>query len=267
MARDIETILTIHGLEAENKLVRADVFSRKLQAFLAGLGEADKFANGKRLHRFMIEDLKAGSAVVKVRERQSTRTYPKASGVEAYERAVKAVYNGERAVERLPARLVAHINDLSAGATKQFAHGEVAFDKPENVVRIDEFLQKQSIRAQNAIKAAETGARDPYFQGIAFGSFDGVLKVIDARGQTIRAKLVTTAGGVEIDCVVNRGQVDEAAANFDRRVRVEGTAHYDAQHPLPVRVDVLDIAPVKAAADLKRWRGAFRASDPQDEVW
>jgi hypothetical protein len=268
MAQDAETVLTIHGLDGDNKLVRADVFSRKLRAFLAGLAEADKFANdGKRLHRFMIEDLKKSSAQISVREKQATRDAPKASGVEAYKRALKAVYNGDRSVERLPKRLVANIRSLTTGADKDFEHGEVSFAGGE-VVRLDDFLKRQSDRAADLVVATAVAARDQYFQGTAIGSFDGVLKVIDSRpGQTIRAKLVTTAGEVEIECIVNRAQIDDFKDNFDRRVRIEGTAHYVAESGLPVRVDVSSVTPIKAGADLVRWRGAFRPDDHKGGGW
>ena len=268
MAQGAETILTIHGLDGDNKLVRADVFSRKLRAFLAGLAEADKFVNdGKRAHRFMIEDMKKSSAQIRVREKQSTREHPKASGVAGYERALRAVYNGDRSVERLPKRLVTTIRGLTTGAEKDFAHGEVAFDTPDNVIRIDDFLRKQSERARDLVGAAVAGARVPYFQGIAIGSFDGVLKVIDSRGQTIRATLITTAGAIEIDCIVNPVQLADFKRNFDSRVRIEGMAHYDADHPLPLRVDVHSITLVKAEADLVRWRGAIRRDTSQSEGW
>lgn len=268
MAQDAETVLTIHGLDGDNKLVRADVFARKLRAFLAGLAEADKLANdGKRLHRFMIEDLKKGSAQISVREKQATRDVPKASGVATYERALKAIYNGDRSVERLPKRLVANIRSLTTGADREFAHGEVSFEGKDNVVRIDDFLKKQSDRATELVVAA-ADVRAPYFQGTAIGSFDGVLKVIDSRaGQTIRAKLITTAGEVEIECIVSRTQLAELKDNFDQRVRIEGTAHYVAESGLPIRVDVHSVSPVKAGADLTRWRGAFRLDDRHGEDW
>lgn len=267
MAQHDETILTIHGLDCDNKLVRADVFSRKLRAFLAGLYEADKLANnGRRAHRFMIEDMKKSSAQIRVREKQATREPPRGSGVATYERALKAVYNGDRSVERLPIRLVTHIRSLTTGAEKEFAHGEVAFSGADNVVRIDEFLRKQSARAA---AATTPPTADQFFQGVAVGSFDGVLKVIDSRGgQTIRAKLVTTAGDIEIECIVNRTQLDDFRNNFDQRVRVEGTAHYINDMALPIRVDVHSLTPVKADADLTRWRGAFKPGTPrQGDGW
>jgi hypothetical protein len=266
MAEDAETVLTIHGLDGDNKLVRADVFARKLRALLAGLAEADKLVNGRRAHRFMIEDLKKSSAEIRIREKQATRQLPMASGVRAFESALKAVYNGDRSIERLPKKLVTSIGGLSVGAERDFAHGEVAFHGQDNVVRIDDFLRRQSEKAQTIV-AQNNAAQDAYYQGIAIGSFDGVLKLIDSRGQTIRAKLITTAGSVEIDCIVNRAQLDEFTDNFDRRVRIEGTAHYEAERPLPIRVDVRGITPVKVDADLTRWRGAFHARERRRGDW
>jgi hypothetical protein len=268
MTQDIETILTIHGLDGDNQLVRADVLAQKLRAFSDGLTEADKLANdGKKLHRFMIEDLKQGSAQIKVRERQSTKKPAKASAIVEYGRALKAIYNGDRSVESLPTNLVKSVHNLTKGASKDFAHGEISFDVDDNIIRIDDFMFKQSKRT-SALMASAKSAHTPYFQGVSIGSFDGFLKVVDSRyGQTIRAKLVTTTGQVEIDCIINKAFLSEITDHFDQRVRVEGMAHYQPDSGLPIRVDVHRVVPTKISADLKKWRGAFDVNNIQNRDW
>jgi hypothetical protein len=106
-----------------------------------------------------------------------------------------------------------------------------------------------------------------YYHGLAIGSFDGHLKMMDARGQTLRAKLITTAGELEIDCVLNKLRLPEVREMFGKRVRIEGTAHYDKQSPLPLRVDVNDIRLVKENADLTRWRGRVSRDASFGEEW
>ena len=269
MAREDTITLTVHGLDADNQLVRADVFARKLAAFIKGLVAADKLANdGKRLHRFMIEHLKDGSAVAKVREKQRTRARPARSAVQTYDRSLRAIYNGERGAQELPPALVGSIRSLSLGTGKLLKHAEIAVgtDDAGKVIRIDEYLLRKADEVLRESPAAPHSALT-YYRGTAMGGFDGMLEVLDGRGQTLRAKLITTAGNMEIDCVVPRHLFEALRDNWERRVRVEGTAHYEGDCALPSRIDVVGIQPMKLGADLLRWRGAFSSAEPLDEAW
>ena len=106
-------------------------------------------------------------------------------------------------------------------------------------------------------------AKSKYYAGVAIGGFDGNLQLMDLRGNVLRAKLITTVGGVELDCVLNKSQIPEVRSLFDRRVRVEGTVHYDGASQLPVRIDVSKVRPIKESPDLLRWKGAV-ARDVRD---
>lgn len=262
MAQDSQTTLTVHGLDGDNKAVRADVFARKLRALLVGLGVADKSANGKLFHWFMIEDLRKGSAQVQIRERRRFTKVPAASGIVSYEKALRAVYNADRSTAKLPRSLLSSIRQLGVGVGSQFSHAEVRFEGA-TVIRVDEFLLKQAERALTAAERLSEKGR--LYKGLAVGSFDGVLRVMDARGDALLAKLITTAGGVEIDCVINRVRIPEIRHLFDVRVRVEGTAHYNGETQLPVRLDVHSVRPIKPNPDLQRWRGAFRTPSEREE--
>ncbi|SFN95567.1 hypothetical protein SAMN05216330_1011056 [Bradyrhizobium sp. Ghvi] len=263
MAYDSQTTLTVHGLDGDNKAVRADVFTRKLRALLAGLAVADKAANGKSLHRFMIEDLRKGSAQVQIGERRRFTRPAVASGIITYEKALRAVYNGDRSTVTLPRPLLRSIKQLGAGVGSQFSHAEVRFQDCD-VIRVDQFLLTQAERALSVSEEIRTQSSRLY-KGLAVGSFDGVLRVMDARGDALLAKLVTTAGSLEIDCVINKVRIPEVRNYFDVRVRVEGTAHYNGLTQLPVRLDIHSVRPVKTDADLKRWRGAFRAPSERED--
>lgn len=259
-----EVSLKLFGLAQDKELVRADVFARKFSAFVNGLAAADKMTNGKRLHTFVITELKESSALVKVREKQRTRERPCGSSIRAYTHAINAVYAADKAAERLPPKLLKNIKKLGTGVAEEFAHGEVTYDA-DNVIRIDDFLLRQS----DAVLAEVVGpsyGKKRFFRGKAIGSFDGTLQVMDARGTALRAKLFTTAGSVEIDCVLNKDRVPEARLIFGERVRIEGTAHYDGEHQLPVRLDINSIWPLKSEPDLRRWRGSLRNID-QREDW
>lgn len=258
---------TLHGLDVDNKLVRAEVFARKLQIFLRGLAMADKHANGKRLHNFIIEDLKIGSAQVQVREKQSTKARPLHSSFDAYEEVAKAIYDGQVSSRKTPDDLVRTFTELSKGADKKFQHAEIKFSD-SNIVRIDDYLLHQSERALQAIAHQDIKPSNiASFRGTSICTFDGVLKMIDSRGELLRATLVTTAGNKELDCIVRKDRIQDFADNFEHRVRIEGAAHYDSEQALPIRIDVKTIRPVKKDADLSKWRGAFRNGTALKEDW
>ncbi len=268
MSRPDETTFALHGLDADNRVVRADVFVEKLRLLLSGLAAADKFANGKASFVFMIGGLSDGSARATIRQKQKTPNRPMHSSIATYEAAANAIYNGDRSVERLPPILIRNVQRLGMGVAKKFSHAELAFPD-DNVIRIDDFLLRQSEIAYEALGNAPDRGRDNYYRGLATGTFDGVLKEIDARGTMLRGKLILTAGGIEIDCVMNKDRVPEARENFDSRVIVEGTAHYDGANQLPARLDVRTIRAIGEPTDLLKWKGAFTAPqlDESEEDW
>lgn len=257
MARD-HTTLTIHGLDEDNKLVRADVLAQKLQALIRGLRAADILANGKVTHQFIVTEMHIGSAVFQVREKQTNHGDAPQSSIPVFEKAVQSVYQADKSVARLPPRLVNSITALSSGAEKRFAHGEIG--EGDNIVRVDEYLFRQAMRAKETVTAVADAAAPSYFSGIAVSSFDGTLQLLDSRGTTLLTKLTLTGSRREIDCIVNKDQIPEFRQYFDKRVRVEGRAHFDVRSALPERVDVAKISAIKINPDLVRWRGAFEAA-------
>lgn len=266
MTEETQVTLVLHGLDTDNKLVRARVFATKLTAFLSGLAAADKLANGKRVHEFVIAELAIGSAVVKIREKQKTRERPRFSSVGAYANALSSIYKGDRSASELPAPLLAAVTRLSNGADAEFAHGEVLFTQSDPI-RIDDYLHRQSEKTREASRGTSAQTEERFYRGLARGSFDGVLRLMDGRGEMLRIKLVTTAGGVELDCVASQTQVPRIRELFNERVRVEGVAHYDGEQQLPVRIDINLIHEIKRRPDLVKWRGAVAFDTVASEDW
>jgi hypothetical protein len=260
MRRRDEATFVIHGLAVDNLVVRAAVFIQKLGILLRALQEADKLANGRASFDFMLSRLEEGSAAATIREKQRRREPPRSS-IETFESVALAVYNGEQKSDRTPPNLVKYINKLGQGVALKFSHAEIAF-ADDNVIRIDDFLVRQSEVAYEF--ATLPDAERQFYRGLAIGSFDGILKEIDARGIMLRGKLVLVAG-VEIDCVMNKGQVPEARESFDKRVIVDGVAHYDGVSQLPTRLDVKNIKIVSESPDLLRWRGAFEFQQNEED--
>ena len=255
MARHDETIFSIHGLDIDSRVVRADVFVQKLTILISTLREADKGVNGRRFHDYLLPSLQTGSTEATLRERLLKRK-PSQSPISHFERAVVAVYRGDRQIiSSLNPKIISGIEKLSRGAKDQFAHAEIRF-YDDNVIRIDEYLQHKAEEALNSLRDT-TMERSQSYAGMAFGSFEGVLKELDSRGTMLRGKLVMVPSATEIDCVMNKDRVPDARESFDQRVIAKGIAHYDGRSSLPQRVDVHKIRIIDQGGDLLRWKGAF----------
>ena len=262
MLRDDETTLAVHGLDLDEGVVRAEVFVQKLREFIDALKTADRLVNGKSAYDYLLPHLRNGSAEATVRARARTRN-PTQSPISVLERTATAVYNGDRRdVPFEDLELVATIEKLSRGTNERFAHAEISFSG-NNVIRIDDYLQRQAEDAMLAPNDASVGQLQSY-RGVALGTFDGVLKEIDSRGTMLRGKLVLVPSTTEIDCVMNKDRVPAARESFDKRVVVRGTARYDGRSGLPTRVDVDEIRTIKQRADLTRWKGAFVFPESDD---
>ena len=268
MPRRDEAVFVVHGLDVDAKSVRADVFARKLLTFISGLREADRFANGKPEYTYIITALEVGSASARVREKQRVRNRPQHSSIAVFEQVANAIYNGDRVVAQYSEKLVHQVGKLSVGVLETFSHAELAFSD-NTVIRIDDFLARQSEAARQILTVGPKGLLDQYYRGRAIGSFDGELQEIDNRGLMLRGKLILSAG-IEIDCVMNKDRVPEAREAFGKRVAVEGTAHYDGDEQLPTRIDVAAIRIKGERNDLLRWRGVFASApktDGEEEEW
>jgi len=247
--------LTIHGLAADNGKVRADVFLEKFKTLLNSLKVADQFLNQKKSYNFIIEELAVSSARVKLREKVSRKKVVPHESISFVGEALRCIYNGDKSIDRFPVELVDSLLPLTKGVDKKFSHGDLEFAS-DNVVRIDDYLARQMDRAVRRMKGVAE-ERERYFEGISFGTFDGILKELDSRGIIVRGKLVLTAGGKEIDCVFRRDDIPALRENFEKRARIEAVAHYDGENPLPARLDVRHIHPITGQFDILKWRGAL----------
>ena len=120
-------------------------------------------------------------------------------------------------------------------------------------------LEKQFDKAVRRVKG-EKPEEHRNFEGVAFETFDGIVKELDARGNLIRGKLILTVGGKEVDCIFRMEDIQVLRDSFDKRARAEGVAHYDGVSLLPARMDVRKIEIVKADGDLLRWKRTLKRS-------
>ena len=245
---------TLHGQEAMNKRVVASVFAAKILAIVRGLRSADASVNGGRFYEYVIAGLGTGSAYAAFDEVVTSRKMPVKSAVATYGDCIDALSHSDfRKALRFGAT-VDQVAALAEGAGEQFAHGELAIDDGK-AFRVDEFLARQADLAKRLRDEDDAGLK--YYAGTAVGSFDGEIQEVDLRGDLQRVKLILTAGGSEIDCVLRGFTLDQVRAVLGARVWAEGEAVYSGESGLPVRLEISKIAPIKPKANFRRWKGSF----------
>lgn len=242
--------LKIHGLTKEDHgRVPGRVFANKLKQLIGALEAADRLANGKVVHDYVLASMHMSEPTAVLAEIPLSDDIKGGSAIPVFNEAVEGIKTNDQRVRSL-ASVVKKVGLLTSGAESKFGFAEVR-TADSKVVRIDDFLRK---RATVARKESQAG----WFDGVVNASFDGVLDYVDLRGTLPQIKLTLSAGGKEIDCICHRADIEKLGDSLHRRVRVHGRAIYTASSPLPMRVEVSSIDPVKGDADFSRWKGAFR---------
>lgn len=255
--------LTIYGLDIHGgQEVDAGVFANKLKKLVSGLKRLDRDYNVSGQHKFMIHNLVFESATVMLREKVMKTRPTRVSPAQRFVEIGVAASSGEpfepsNAADEYALNIY---KSLSDGAGKSFSYGVVRTKEVEPV-RLDGLLKSRVERIiASAVEAAENA--DPkYFRGVSFETYDGLLKVVDSRGLFPEAKLVLSAGGKEISCVVAQSDVEMLRKAFDRRVLVTGQAQHDGHSMLPSRIDVSSIDIVDQGINILEFRGSLRNAD------
>lgn len=244
--------LKVHGLtEVDHGRVPARVFANKLRQLVSALEAADELENGIKTHEYVLADMHMSQPTARLREVPFSDREGQ-SAIPVINEAVEAIKTNDARVIRLKP-VVHHLGEMTAGAEKSFGFAEVFTGN--NVFRIDDFLRR---RAANARKRA----KGDWYEGASYGSFDGKLDYVDVRGALPQFKLTLSAGGKEIDCICPSDYVEELGQSLDHRVRVHGRAIYASGSPIPMRVEVTKIEPVRTDVSLSRWIGSFEHFEP-----
>lgn len=258
--------LTIHGLPAFNKDVDGEVFARKFFKLMQALAESDKAANGKRRLKFLIEKLEKNTATAAVREQVSNEGAPPESGIEFFERGADAIYHDRPEARALPVEFVKYVQEIAQGAGKTFERGVIKRGANDNTIRIDASLKKNVRRVLSDIERLSLG-RIPPFAGKANISLDGTVTTLEGRGEVDKAVVVLTAGGREVECVVQRIPEEHLRTIWKRRCTVSGVGHYSGNRSLPDYIEAVRIDPVADGGDWKLWRGTFRKDASEESDW
>jgi hypothetical protein len=222
MPSEGETTFVLHGLDTDNKIVRADPFGRKFGTLINGLRAADRYANGKLSFIYMLEGCAKESTSARFTLREKRRSSRSAiSSIDTYSEVATSIYNGGQVLGRFPPTLIRHVGNLCAGAERSFHHAEISFAN-DNAIRIDDFLIRQVLAAQRQFDQASEGVAPQFFNGTSYGSFDGAIEELDARGTILRGKLIPTGGRAEIDCVMNMDRIPDVREKFHQRASVSG---------------------------------------------
>lgn len=251
--------LKVHGLtSADHGRVPGRIFADKLKQVIFALQEADRLTNGQVVHEYVLASMHMSEPTAVLAERvcsSSGNVFSDCkSAIPIFSEAFEAIEANNRRVAEL-APVINRIRQLTGGVNKKFGFAEVRTE--DRVFRIDEFLRKRAAQ----VHRKDMGA---WFDGIVFGSFDGVLSFVDLRGSLPEIKLTLTAGEKEIDCVCRREDVDSLRSVLDRRVRVSGRAIYNSNSPLPMRVEVQSFEPVETGSNFAKWQGSFEPFEQSD---
>lgn len=247
--RQIE--LKVHGLTTEDHgRVPARVFANKLKQLVSSLEAADRFANGRTVHDYVLASMHMSEPTAVLREIPILEAEESSSSaIPVFNDAVEGIKTRDVRLEKL-APVIKSVGLLTSGASTKYGFAEVR-TTGDNIIRIDDFLRKRAAEAKRA-------AADPWFSGAVYSTFDGVLDYVDARGALPQIKLTLTAGGKELDCICRKDDIETLGASLHKRVRVAGRAIYSASSPLPLRVEVTSVDTVPEAGDFSRWRGSFQ---------
>lgn len=244
--------LRVHGARDTNNRVRAEVFARQLTALIKALEAADKIANGGVRFDYVIAELKNESASVTLTEVVSSKKSRAESGIKVLGDTIEGIIKfNPRAIHK-HSQCLPHIVSIAQGVSNDFFYSDINIGDDISF-RVDDLFLEQVLRAREFV----TMRMERLYTGVAIGTFDGTIKEVDLRGDAPRLKLILRAGGKEIDCVYSGATSEQIREILDRRVSVEGRAHYSGKSGLPERIEILKHQEIKPSPDILRWQKQF----------
>ncbi len=253
----------VHGPDTATDEVSAGVFGHQLITLVRALKAADKAANGRAVHDYVVARLSTSTPTALLAERPLPRYRGQIisghSGINALEDCVEAITLGEERRARRYGTCANYVAKFSPVGYSEIWTSET------KIFRVDPFLTHRAKTIVNPLPESSSphgqltaAPSREWFKGVASGSFDGEIKAADLRGALPQITPILTAGGHEIDCVCRSDNIEDIRAALNRRARVDGRAIYDGESGLPCRIEVSKITVVSGSRDLTRWKGAFK---------
>ena len=229
----------IFGLDNMGGEVPVDVFAKKIAQISRALKKVDKTKNGSKCFEYVVAGLEYGSAKIDFREKTMTDKSVLTSPVRQFLSIGTAVASGHliKPEDTADEIIIDLYDTLSKGASKDFSYATLR--SPHNeLIRVDQRLNSQVSKVLEAARLAALAAPPKFFVGRAFGSFVGVIEAVDLKGDAPEVRLVLSAGGKSIDCILFDMDMEEVRAALGNRVSVTGKAIYEGQTGLPSRIEI-----------------------------
>jgi len=254
----------MHGLpHDQNGAVRIDEFAQKITALVKGLESADKQANQKKSHDFLITDMRCGSAELVLTETQkSLKHFPEHSALEYMHEQITKIENHEPLAPQASLKVLEYIEKIAE--IKGCGLTEITFGTNAPII-LDQAFKDQLHREYERLKNTLT-LELPLFEGTAFGSFRGRLEYFHRPRKSVpRYRLFPTIGEKEIKCISSHMSAEEILPYVTKLVCLHGRATYNGKSHFPTEIDITKIDPLKETPDLTRWQGAFDWDFPSNE--
>lgn len=237
-----DLIYKVFGLDHMGGEVFADVFAKQVSDIVKALKAMDKAANGGVRHEYMIAGLEIGSAQIEFREKlvseRKVTLSPSAKLMDIGSAAASGQpFTPESEVED---RALGVLATLSSKASSKFNYATLKSNGPD-LVRVDTFLNRQVAKIIQSAQHMAEAAPSKFYVGNALGSFDGVIEAVDLKGDAPAARLILSAGGKPIDCILFNMDIDDVRSALGSRVSVSGRAIYEGRTGLPSRIEIRKI--------------------------
>ena len=236
----------IFGLEHMGGEVIASVFAKQITDIVSTLRKVDKSENGGVRFDYTIAGLQMGSAQIEFREKLVSEKICKVSPVSKM-LSVGAMVAGARAfvpTSDAEDEILRIYKKLSGKSEKDFNYAMMR-GASVDPIRVDKFLNRQVSKVIDAAKAAADAMPPKFFVGNAIGAFDGVIEAVDLKGDAPEARLVLSAGGKGIDCVLFDMPLENMQAALGNRVSATGRAIYEGHTGLPSRIEIRQISVIQ----------------------
>ena len=253
----------LYGLDHMQGHVFADVFAKKLAALIKGLRELDRAENGGRRFEYVIVGLEVSSAKVAIHEKRVVDKKVRKSPCAELVSVGRRVQLGETKFRDTSEPALITFEKLTKFHDKKFGYATLVDDDPNNVIRIDSFLDTRLAKVRAAQQKTAEELAPTFFEGSAWGAFDGTIKEVDFRGDVPIGHFFLSAGGKDIECIFHTPEAEIREALNQRSV-IEGNAIYDGSSGLPARIEVRSIVTTRGYSILK-WAGSF--GEMEEPVW
>lgn len=232
----------IFGLDSMSGEVFADVFAKKVSGIIRGLKKVDKLYNGGARHDYVVVGLKIGSTEIDFREKVISAKRIKKSPTSEFVAFGLAASRSQAVVpaDDAQSEMLEMLKNLCKSASNRFDYATLK-NGTDDIIRVDKFLERQVDKIIMAEQRLASIEPPRYFVGEAIGTFDGVIEAVDLKGEAPDARLILSAGGKPIDCVLFGMDLDEVRQALGSRVAATGRAIYEGRTGLPSRLEIRKI--------------------------